>query len=52
MNIKLTVDGLQQAITNKPIGFNSWVLKAFRNKHETRTLKEFYTALMFCIANN
>ena len=49
--MKITVDGLHAAITNKPEGFNSWVLKCYNSKNETRSFKEFYTSLIFCIAN-
>ena len=51
MSIKLTIDGLNNAICNKPTNVNVWILQAYKSKKETRTLKQFYTAIMFAFAN-
>lgn len=45
--IKLSISGLNAAICNKPKGFNMWVIKCYDKNTEKRTLKQFYSELLF-----
>lgn len=50
--VQLSIEGLNAAISNKPNGFNTWILICFKNRpFETRTLRQFYTEMLFTIAN-
>lgn len=49
--IKLSVEGLNAAICNKPVGFNLWVMKCYNKATEKRTFSDFYNQLMFTVAN-
>lgn len=49
--MKTTPELINAAICHKFAGFNLLILKCYKCDKENRTLREFYTQMLFCFAN-